>query len=61
MLTEVPPSLSQFDGYAGLLSLSARQIFGALEITISKADDGSWNQSDVKIFFTDMGNVGSGG
>jgi len=61
VLTEVPPSLSQFDGYAGLLSLSARQIFGALEITVSKADDGSWNQSDVKIFFKDMGNVGSGG
>ncbi|KLO15787.1 hypothetical protein SCHPADRAFT_938384 [Schizopora paradoxa] len=54
-------SLSHVSGYTDLLSLAALQIFGTLEITISKSDDGAWNQSDVMIFSKDMGDVASAG
>ncbi|KAJ3710764.1 hypothetical protein DFJ43DRAFT_1170473, partial [Lentinula guzmanii] len=36
--------------YAGLVSLSIRQLVGALEITLSKNSDGSFNNSDVIVF-----------
>ncbi len=54
-------SLSHVAGYTDLLALAARQIFGALEITVSKSSDGAWNQTDVMIFSKDMGDVGSTG
>ncbi|KLO15790.1 hypothetical protein SCHPADRAFT_938386 [Schizopora paradoxa] len=54
-------SLANIEGYTDLLSLAARQIFGTLEITVSKASDGSWNQSDVMIFSKNMGDIGSFG
>ncbi|KLO15796.1 hypothetical protein SCHPADRAFT_824120 [Schizopora paradoxa] len=54
-------SLSHVDGYPGLLSLAARQLFGTLEITVSKSSDGNWNQTDIMIFSKDMGDVSSSG
>lgn len=36
--------------YAGLVSLSIRQLLGAIEITLSKNSDGSFNTSDVIVF-----------
>ncbi|KLO15793.1 hypothetical protein SCHPADRAFT_243465 [Schizopora paradoxa] len=54
-------SLSQVTGYSDLLSLACRQLFGTLEITVSKSNDGTWNQSDVMIFSKDMGDVASTG
>ncbi|KXN87094.1 hypothetical protein AN958_09304 [Leucoagaricus sp. SymC.cos] len=41
--------------YADLLSLATRQIFGSMDITLAKEQDGSFNISDVKIFMKDMG------
>lgn len=41
--------------YADLVSLAARQVFGATEITIGNGTDGQYNASDVKIFMRDMG------
>ena len=54
-------SLSNVTGYTDLLSLGTRQIFGTLEITISKSSDGEWNRSDVMIFSKDLGDVSSAG
>lgn len=54
-------SLSHITGYTDLLALATRQIFGSLEITVSKGSNGAWNQSDVMIFSKDMGDVGSTG
>lgn len=52
-------SLSYVAGYTDLLAMATRQIFGALEITVSKSSDGTWNQSDVMIFSKDMGDLKS--
>ncbi|KLO07007.1 DUF1793-domain-containing protein [Schizopora paradoxa] len=41
--------------YADLLSLVTRQAMGAIEITISKNVDGSFNSSDIMAFMMDMG------
>lgn len=38
------------DDYASIVALSVRQALGALEITVSRNDDGSWNTSDVMSF-----------
>ncbi|KLO08004.1 DUF1793-domain-containing protein [Schizopora paradoxa] len=46
--------------YGDLLSLVARQAMSAIEITVSKNADGSFNSSDVMAFMKDMGNVGAG-
>lgn len=54
-------TLSHITGYTDLLALVSRQIFGTLEITVSKSSDGTWNQSDIMIFSKDMGDVGSFG
>jgi len=53
-------SLSDVTGYTALLALATRQVFGTLEITVSKSSDGTWNQSDVMIFSKNMGNIGAG-
>lgn len=44
--------------YTDLLSLVARQAMGAIEITLSKGPDGSFNSSDIMAFMMDMGGVG---
>lgn len=36
--------------YASVVALSIRQALGALEITISKNSNGSWNTADVIVF-----------
>lgn len=46
--------------YPDLLSLGARQAMSALEITLSKNPDGSFNSSDIMAFMKDMGSVGAG-
>ncbi|EJD03589.1 DUF1793-domain-containing protein [Fomitiporia mediterranea MF3/22] len=45
--------------YADLLALSARQVMGSLDITISKAADGSWKMWDLMVFMKNMGGFGS--
>lgn len=47
--------------YPDLLSLIARQAMSAIEITVSKSADGSFNSSDIMAFMKDMGDVGAGG
>lgn len=45
--------------YADLLALSARQVMGSLDITLSKTAGGVWNFSDTKVFMKNMGSAGS--
>ncbi|KAL4258458.1 Glutaminase GtaA [Pleurotus pulmonarius] len=45
--------------YADLLALTARQVMGAMDITIPPAKDGAWDVKDVKIFMKNLGSVGS--
>lgn len=48
--------------YADLLSLAARQVFAATELTISKSTDGSnsYNTSDVMMFMKNIGGSSAG-
>ena len=41
--------------YVDLVSLGARQTFGALDITVFTGDNGNVDASDVKIFMKDVG------
>ncbi|TFY68763.1 hypothetical protein EVG20_g3433 [Dentipellis fragilis] len=43
--------------YADIVSLAARQVYGATELTIAKGSDGSWNTSDVMMFMKNIGDV----
>ncbi|EMD37367.1 hypothetical protein CERSUDRAFT_114040 [Gelatoporia subvermispora B] len=43
--------------YADLVSLAARQVFGATEITVSNGSDRQWNISDTLMFMKDIGNT----
>lgn len=45
--------------YADLLALSVRQLMGSMDITVSRAGNGGWNISDVKVFMKNMGGIGS--
>ncbi|KAF4567440.1 hypothetical protein EYR40_006444 [Pleurotus pulmonarius] len=45
--------------YADLLALTARQVMGAMDITLPPAKDGAWDIKDVKIFMKNLGSVGS--
>ncbi|KIL59835.1 hypothetical protein M378DRAFT_193746 [Amanita muscaria Koide BX008] len=45
--------------YADVVALSVRQALGALEITISKTSDGSWNSSDVIVFLKEISSDGN--
>lgn len=46
-------------GYSKYLvcNLNHRQVFGALELTVSKTSDGSWNTSDVLAFQKNLGDT----
>ncbi|OBZ70559.1 hypothetical protein A0H81_09078 [Grifola frondosa] len=44
--------------YAELVSLAARQVIGATDLTISNGTDGQWNTSDVKMFMKAIGDSG---
>ncbi|KAF4567439.1 hypothetical protein EYR36_011059 [Pleurotus pulmonarius] len=43
--------------YADLLALTARQVMGAMDITIPPAKDGAWDVKDVKIFMKNLGSA----
>ncbi|KAK7032863.1 DUF1793-domain-containing protein [Favolaschia claudopus] len=45
--------------YAGIAALAVRQAFGATELTISKANDGSWNTSDIMMFIKEISSDGN--
>ncbi|KAJ8587203.1 DUF1793-domain-containing protein [Rhizopogon salebrosus TDB-379] len=45
--------------YAGIVALSIRQAFGALELTLSKNSDGSWNTDDVLMFLKEISSDGN--
>ena len=46
-------------GYADLLALTTRQVFGSLDITLALGSDGNWNFSDAMVFMKNMGAAGS--
>ncbi|KAF8883844.1 hypothetical protein BD779DRAFT_813306 [Infundibulicybe gibba] len=48
-------ALSISQGYADLVSLSARQTMGGIDITTSKGSDNQWNASDTMIFMKSVG------
>ncbi|KAK0203921.1 hypothetical protein DFS33DRAFT_1275044 [Desarmillaria ectypa] len=41
--------------YGDLVTLAARQTLASTDITVSKAADGSWNSTDIKMFMKDIG------
>ncbi|KAJ6577372.1 hypothetical protein B0H19DRAFT_1229523 [Mycena capillaripes] len=43
--------------YAGIAALAVRQAFGATELTISKASDGTWNTTDILMFIKGVFNI----
>ena len=43
------------ENYSDLVSLAARQAFGAIDITVAEDDNGQWNTSDTMIFMKNMG------
>ncbi|KAG8213438.1 DUF1793-domain-containing protein [Butyriboletus roseoflavus] len=45
--------------YAGVVQLSIRQAFGAMELTISQSSDGSWNTTDVLMFLKEISSDGN--
>ncbi|OCB90976.1 DUF1793-domain-containing protein [Sanghuangporus baumii] len=46
--------------YGALVSLSTRQVMGSMDITLPEpADDGTWNNTDVRIFMRNVGKIGS--
>ena len=47
------------DAYAAICALSVRQAFGAVELTISKNEDGSWNTDDVLLFMKEISSDGN--
>ncbi|TDL21981.1 hypothetical protein BD410DRAFT_723660 [Rickenella mellea] len=47
--------------YADMVTMSARQVMSAIDITVKKDSSGKWNTSDVKAFFKNMGSVGGPG
>lgn len=49
-LAAVPSS-----NYVDIISISARQAYGATELTVGKGTDGKYNQSDVMMFMKNIG------
>jgi hypothetical protein len=45
--------------YADICTLSIRQIFGAIELTISKNSDKSYNTSDLLLFLKEISSNGN--
>lgn len=45
--------------YAGILALSARQVMGAIEITISKSSSGAYNTGDIYAFMKEISSDGN--
>ncbi|KII95062.1 hypothetical protein PLICRDRAFT_48031 [Plicaturopsis crispa FD-325 SS-3] len=47
------------NNYASIVALSLRQVFGAIEITISKESSGGWNTSDVLVSMKEISSDGN--
>ncbi|ETW83902.1 hypothetical protein HETIRDRAFT_449514 [Heterobasidion irregulare TC 32-1] len=45
--------------YASIVALSVRQVFGAIEITVSKDSEGRWNTDDVLVFMKEISSDGN--
>ncbi|KAI5122587.1 hypothetical protein M0805_004803 [Coniferiporia weirii] len=45
--------------YASIVALSIRQVFGAIEITVSKNSDGSLDSSDILVFMKEISSDGN--
>jgi Domain of unknown function (DUF4965) len=45
--------------YTSIVALSIRQALGAMEVTISKGTDGSWNTTDIIVFMKGKANTRS--
>ncbi|THH08873.1 hypothetical protein EW146_g8851 [Bondarzewia mesenterica] len=43
--------------YGDLVSIAARQAYGATELTIAKGSDGNYNKSDVMMFMKNVGGI----
>lgn len=52
VLSEATASVSAH--YAALCAIAARQVYSGLEITVGKAQDGSYNTSDVMVFVKEI-------
>lgn len=48
---------SGFTAHFNALIHNGRQVFGAVQLTVSKASDGSWNTSDVLAFQKNLGDT----
>ncbi|KAI0312480.1 hypothetical protein OF83DRAFT_1176598, partial [Amylostereum chailletii] len=55
-LTNAAASAIPGTEYSDLIALATRQGSGFTSLTISKGSDGSWNKSDVMMFWRDLGN-----
>ncbi|KAI0310162.1 hypothetical protein OF83DRAFT_1288264, partial [Amylostereum chailletii] len=55
-LTNAAASRVPGSEYSDLIALATRQVMGSTSLTISKGSDGSWNKSDVMMFWRDLGN-----
>lgn len=47
--------------YSDLLSISTRQVMGAIDFTVGYDSAGNWNTSDVMAFLRNAAGIGSGG
>ncbi|KAG2042315.1 hypothetical protein BDR03DRAFT_1006723 [Suillus americanus] len=52
-------ALAISSNYAGVVALSVRQAFGALELTLSKNSDGRWNTDDILMFLKEISSDGN--
>ena len=41
--------------YADIIAVSARQVIGSTELTVSMGTDNQWNMSDIMMFMKDVG------
>ena len=41
--------------YADMVAISARQVIGSTELTVSMGADNQWNMSDIMMFMKDVG------
>ncbi|KAI0793187.1 hypothetical protein C8Q75DRAFT_749208 [Abortiporus biennis] len=54
-ILDAASTITSDPSYASLVSLATRQVWGAVDLTISVGTDGEWNTSDVKMFMKDVG------
>ncbi|KAI0312481.1 hypothetical protein OF83DRAFT_1067104 [Amylostereum chailletii] len=54
-LTSAASAIVPGPNYSDIIALASRQVLGATWLTISKGSDGSWNTSDVLMYWRDQG------